>query len=116
MRRRNLSRLDLADRVLSRDQVLSKTAGLFPTPATATELLERPRPRVRARRLPRLRRVVYAPEFLMVAAIAILVTCVLLGGVLHNDVIVLCGLAGPLALAIACCLATRAHRVRQRNF
>ncbi len=116
MRARHHTRLDLVDQALSRDPVLSKTAGLFVTQPAATELLERPRPPMQVRRLPRLRQAVCTPEFLMVAAVTVLVVSVLLGGLLHNDAIAVCGLAAPILLGVGCYFATRAHRARQRNF
>ena len=102
--RHRLSRLD---RVLSRDRRLAAVLDLFPTPALARELVESPARSAAATRVPGVRLPVASPEVIAVAAVAVLATCAIVGGLLGNVIVVLAGLGATILLGIACHVAIR---------
>ncbi len=99
--------LSTMDEILSGDPVLSHVTALFAVPASPAELAERPARPVASKRTGALRDALSTPEFFAVAAVALLVACALLGGLLNSAAIALGGLAAPLLLGIGCYVAIK---------
>jgi hypothetical protein len=102
--------LSFLDSQFVRDPRLPNLAPLFAMSPKPRDLVELPRPSPAATSERRLSRAVHSPEVLGIVAITLLVACALVGGLLDNSAIALCGLIAPILLGVGCHLAIKRHK------